>query len=191
MLDQTPLESRTKGQGPLHLSELLQPASTSTPNRFHRLLLTSQNRQPGNMGVAERRGGRQGGAQGAVPSPLGVPPPQPAPAAGRLRCGRRTSALGLVTSRCHTRLQQGKTGSPMSLETKTPSEKPAGETDGELLGCEGTRLCNGGGARRHGAAPAGGCLATCPAAAAPALRPGRQRSAGGASPPPAGCGDSP
>lgn len=45
----------------------------------------------------------------------------------------------------------------------------------ELLGCEGTRLCNGSGARRLGAGR--GCLATEPAAAASALRPGRQRSA--------------
>lgn len=74
----------------------------------------------------------------------------------------------------------------MSLEETTPSEKPGGETDGELLRCEATQLRNGGGVRRHGAAPrgagvvvvvVGGYLATGPAAAAPALRPGRQRGA--------------
>lgn len=99
-LGQTPLKARTKGQGPLHLSKLLQPASASTPNHCQLLLLTSQSQRAGKMGVADKGRGRQGAAQAAVPNPPGVPPPQPAP--GRLRCGSRTSALGLVTSRCHT-----------------------------------------------------------------------------------------
>lgn len=146
-LGQTPLRSTTKGHRPLHLGELLQPASTPTPNHFHLLLLPWQG-QRGNKRGAERRGESRAGRR--LPSP-----PRAAGTAAKVRPGLR----------------------------HLPS--PHGTATREA----GQRLCNGSGAHRLG--EGGGCLATEPAAAASALRPGNGAARRSAAPPPAGCGDSP
>lgn len=163
-----PLQSKTKGKGVLHLRKLLQPASTSTTNHFHLLLLTWQSPGAGTVGTVGTAG-TAGGARA-----------HPGAASAHPRCGSRTSAPGL----CHSGLQPGETGSPLSLETTKESEKAAGEEAGELLCSAGTRLCNGAWVRQHGAAPGAGggerLPSNRPGAAAPALRPGTLRGKGSA-----------
>lgn len=156
---QTPLKSRTKGRGPLRLGKTWRTASTPTPNRFHGHAPFQPRRANKPATRALRKNEREGRAERrpqcrALPGcHLPSPPRLPGASGAAAEPPPRASS----PSRCHAALQQGKAGSPASLETPTPSEKPAGETDGELLGCEGTRLRNGGAEGRLPSNRPGGC----------------------------------
>lgn len=155
---QTP-KSRTKGRGPLRLGKTWRTASTPTPNRFHGHAPFQPRRANKPATRALRKNEREGRAERrpqcrALPGcHLPSPPRLPGASGAAAEPPPRASS----PSRCHAALQQGKAGSPASLETPTPSEKPAGETDGELLGCEGTRLRNGGAEGRLPSNRPGGC----------------------------------
>lgn len=115
-LGQTPVRSTTKGHGPLHLGELLQPASTPTPNHFHLLLLPWQG-QRGNKRGAKRRGESRAGRR--LPSP---------PRAAEVRPGLRhlPSPHGTATREAGQRLCNGSGAHRLGAGGRLPSNRAGG-----------------------------------------------------------------
>lgn len=171
-LGQTPLKSRTKGRGPLRLGTTWRPPSTPTPNRFHGHapfnLAGPTSQQHGRCGRTRGKAGRSAG-RSAEPTRAAASPARPScrtPQVRRPNPGPGPHRPPVATPRYN----KGRRAAPRRSKRQRRVESSLlGRRTGSRWAVKGRGSAM--------AARRGGCLATGPAAAAPALRPGRQRGA--------------